>query len=424
MHNLNKKRDFTRIKIIFAAVVIIISVVLGIAMNKKTEAPQVKEIAEKNITNVMILGVDRRADDTGRSDTLMVVSYDNESGAAHLLSIPRDTRVKLQNGSYEKINHAYAYGGQEESREVVEKLLGIKIDHYILIDTKAFPKIIDAMGGLLLYVDKRMYYEDPWDDDGLVIDLYPGEQFLDGNRAIQYVRYRDDEGDIGRIRRQQKFVKAVLNELMSADTLPKLPEILKIAANAVKTDFAVTEMISFADDIRKVYEKGLVVDTISGRPAYYKGVSYYVPDIVTIRSEVRNAMNVPISDELLRKAREDSESYENDIPEGMKFDEVLQEDASVSDKDIKELTAEDIEVTIFNCSGIDGAGARTAEMLKERGFKIGNVGNGQVNNKSRTTFEIPEGSDEIFDDLPFSCTFIESDKKREAVLNIGLDYGN
>ncbi|MBO6304513.1 MAG: LCP family protein, partial [Selenomonadaceae bacterium] len=170
--------------------------------------------------NVMILGVDKRADDLGRSDTLMIVSYDETSGEAKLLSIPRDTRVKLSTGNYEKINHAYAHGGVDGSKKAVENLLDIKIDHYVLLDTKAFPKIIDAMGGLLLYVDKRMYYEDPWDDDGLVIDLYPGEQYLDGNRAIQYVRFRDDEGDIGRIKRQQKFVKAVLNELMSAETLP------------------------------------------------------------------------------------------------------------------------------------------------------------------------------------------------------------
>ena len=416
------KRDLSRIKKIFVAVILVLSAFCGIYLSENKEEPiKIETVNPQNIMNVIILGVDRRTDDSGRSDTLMLVSYNNDTGEANLISIPRDTRVKID-GTYEKINHAYAYGGEKWSQEAVENLLDIKIDHYILIDTKAFPKIIDAMGGLLLYVDKRMYYEDPWDDDGLIIDLYPGEQYLDGSRAIQYVRYRDDEGDLGRIKRQQKFVKAVLNELMSADTLPKLPEILRIAAGAVETDFSATEIISFADNIRKVYQTGLHSEMITGRPAYYKGVSYYIPDIVVARSDFRNAMKIPLTEDFMKKAAEDSAKYESEIPEGMKFDEVPLEDASLSDNNVKELTAADIEVTVLNCSGKDGLGARTAEMLKERGFQIANVGNGPTSEKSRTTFEIPEGSSEIFDDLPFECTIIESNKKREATLNIGLDF--
>lgn len=416
------KRDYSKIKKIFAAVLVIISAIVGILISEKKDTPIITTAVSRNIMNVMILGVDRRADDSGRSDTLMIVSYDNDSGEAKLLSIPRDTRVKLSSGNYEKINHAYAYGGVDGSKKAVENLLDIKIDHYILMDTKAFPKIIDAMGGLLLYVDKRMYYEDPWDDDGLVIDLYPGEQYLDGDRAVQYVRFRDDEGDMGRIKRQQKFVKAVLNELMSAETLPKLPEILKIAADSVKTDFSPAEIVSFADNIRKVYQTGLNAETIKGRPAYYKGVSYYVPDIETVRADFRNSLKIPLNEDFLRLAKADGEKYESEIPEGMKFDDTPLEDASVSDGNVKELTAEDIEITILNCSGKDGMGKKTADILEARGFKIGFVGNGEISDKSRTTFEIPEGSREIFSDLPFDYTVIESDKKREAVLNIGLDY--
>lgn len=419
---MSKKRDYNRIKKIFAAFLLALAAIGGIYATENKEEQVATEVLQKNIMNVMILGVDRRADDTGRSDTLMLISYDKDSGEANLISIPRDTRVKLGGGSYEKINHAYAYGGVKESKETVENLLDIKIDRYVLVDTKAFPKIIDAMGGLLLYVDKRMYYEDPWDDDGLVIDLYPGEQYLDGDRAIQYVRYRDDEGDIGRIKRQQKFVKAVLNELMSAETLPKLPEIIKIASGAIETDFSATEKIAFADNIRKVYQKGLNAEMIKGRAAYYKGVSYYVPDIVAIRSDYRNMMQIPLTEEFLSKATLDLEKYESEIPDGMKFDEVPLEDASLSDNNVKELTASDIEVTVLNCSGKDGLGAKTAELLKECGFKIANVGNGPISDKTRTTFEIPEGSREIFDNLPFECTFIESTKKREATLNIGLDF--
>ena len=151
-------------------------------------------IRPDNVKYVMVMGVDRRADDVGRSDTLMVAALDMDTSKAALLSIPRDTRVAIEDNGYDKINHAYAFGGHSLTQKTVENLLGVSMDHYILVDTKAFSRIIDAIGGVDLNVEKRMYYEDPWDDNGgLVIDLYPGEQHLDGDKAIQYVRYRDGE---------------------------------------------------------------------------------------------------------------------------------------------------------------------------------------------------------------------------------------
>ncbi|MBR3623407.1 MAG: LCP family protein [Selenomonadaceae bacterium] len=328
------KRDYSKVQKIFAAALLIASAVIGVVMAENDEAPiAVKKPAGK-IVNIMVLGVDRRADDTGRSDTMMVVSYDEVNGTATLFSVPRDTRVKYKNDKYDKINHAYAYGGHKESLMRVEELFDTKIDHYVLVDQRAFPKIIDAMGGLLVDVDKRMYYEDPWDDDGLVIDLYPGEQFLDGNRAIQYVRYRDEEeGDIGRIKRQQKFVKAVLDELMSAETLPKLPEILRIAADSVETDLQISEMLSMADVIKSVYNKGLKVKTIPGRPAYYEGISYYIPSIAELRKNFKSANNISLTDEFLAKAEKDEDAYKSDIPKGMKFDEAPPATELIEDED-------------------------------------------------------------------------------------------
>ena len=99
-------------------------------------------------------------------------------------------------------------------RDVVEDLLDTPVDHYVLVNTRSFPRIIDAIGGIDLYVESRMYYVDEWDDavpGGLVIDLYPGMQHMDGITAMSYVRYRDEEGDIGRIARQQRFMSTVMD---------------------------------------------------------------------------------------------------------------------------------------------------------------------------------------------------------------------
>ena len=118
-----------------------------------------------------------------------------------------------------------------------------------------------------------MYYEDPWDDDGgLVIDLQPGKQHLNGKTAIQYVRYRDGEGDIGRINRQQKFMQAFLAQIISPSVLPKLPDIINNISSAIQTDMPINEMINLVSDLPTIQKNGLQSEMIPGQPAYIKDV--------------------------------------------------------------------------------------------------------------------------------------------------------
>ena len=189
-------------------------------------------LTAKDKTTIMIMGVDERDDDVGRSDTLMVATLDPKKDQAALMSVPRDTRVKIKGHGWDKINAAYAYGsakggpeaGEKLAQRTVEDFLGVNMDHYVVVNIQAFQKIIDAIGGIDIDVEKRMYYEDPWDDDGgLIIDLQPGMQHMDGKTAVTYVRYRDEEGDIGRIKRQQKFMKACMDKVTSPAIIPKLP---------------------------------------------------------------------------------------------------------------------------------------------------------------------------------------------------------
>ena len=107
----------------------------------------------KDKTTIMIMGVDERDDDVGRSDTLMIATIDPKKDQAALLSIPRDTRVKIKGHGYDKINAAYAYGGHKLTESTVEGLLGVDVEHYIMINTKSFQKIIDAIGGIDIDVE-------------------------------------------------------------------------------------------------------------------------------------------------------------------------------------------------------------------------------------------------------------------------------
>ena len=169
-------------------------------------------------TTIMLMGIDERKDDVGRSDTLMILNLSEDK--ASLLTIPRDTMVYIERHGYQKINSAYTYGGEKLAKKTVEEFLGIDIDHYVTINKSRFAEVIDAMGGVDIYVERDMKYDDPWDDNGgLHINLKQGLQHLDGQTAIEFVRYRDAEGDVGRVRRQQAFMRACADKLTEPSML-------------------------------------------------------------------------------------------------------------------------------------------------------------------------------------------------------------
>lgn len=248
----------------------------------------------KGRTNIIVMGVDSRVDDVGRSDTLMVFMIDPKSEKVEVMSVPRDTLVKIPGHGWDKINHAYAYGGHKLTRATVEDFLGIKVDHYVLIDIQGFQGIVDAIGGVDINVEKRMYYEDPWDDSPLVIDFQPGMQHMDGQKAMEYVRYRDEEGDIGRIARQQQFIKAVYDKVTSPANIPNLPRLTAVLAKMVKTDVYASKVPGLANSLVKAVKNGLKGSSVPGTPKYIGDISYWVPDVEDTRDMVIKMQGVDI----------------------------------------------------------------------------------------------------------------------------------
>ena len=291
----------------------------------KTAGDAVEEglLTAKDKSTIMIMGVDTRDDDVGRSDTLMIAAVDPKRDQASLLSIPRDTRVKIAGHGWDKVNAAYAYGsaksgvlgGEKLAQRTVEDFLGVNIDHYVVIDTHAFQKIIDALGGIDIDVEKRMYYEDPWDDDGgLVIDLKPGMQHMNGKTAVTYVRYRDEEGDIGRIKRQQKFMKACMEKVTSPSIIPKLPTVIKEVMGSVKTDLSFRQLLEFAGTLKEAQKNGLKTDMVPGRPLYISGVSYWIPDVEKLRTTLADTLGISLSSSARARLVEAAKEYEKSIP--------------------------------------------------------------------------------------------------------------
>lgn len=280
-------------------------------------------LTAKDKTTIMIMGVDERDDDVGRSDTLMVATLDPKKDQAALMSIPRDTRVKIKGHGWDKINAAYAYGsakggpeaGEKLAQRTVEDFLGVNMDHYVVVNIQAFQKIIDAIGGIDIDVEKRMYYEDPWDDDGgLIIDLQPGMQHMDGKTAVTYVRYRDEEGDIGRIKRQQKFMKACMDKVTSPAIIPKLPSVIKEVMSSVKTDLSFRQMLEFAGTLKEAQKNGLKTEMVPGKPLYIDGVSYWIPDLQKLRTTLADTLGITLNASEKAQLEKVQHEYESSIP--------------------------------------------------------------------------------------------------------------
>jgi len=242
--------------------------------NKKPPEPVSKYI------NILLLGVDDGDNENPgapkRSDTMIVASINSEEGRIHLLSIPRDTKVAIpgHKGS-EKITHAFFYGGSELAIRTVEDLLEIHINHCVVIDWQAFIKTIDLLGGVDLYVENNMRYEDPYAN--LVINLTKGYQHLDGNQAGQYVRFRSDElGDIGRVQRQQRFLKAVAEQALQFSTIWKLPTFFREMDQYVTTDITGFKIVKLANHLKKFRSGNLSAEMLPGNFATIDGLSYWV----------------------------------------------------------------------------------------------------------------------------------------------------
>ena len=260
--------------------------------------------------NIVVMGCDIRKDDVGRSDTLFVVMLDKSKKNAALLSVPRDTRVKIKGHGWDKINAAFAYGGQKLTRETVQDFLGIKLNNYVVVDFQGFKGLVDAVGGVDINVEKRMYYYDPY--DGFEIDLRPGMQHMDGKTAMQYVRYRDEEGDIGRIRRQQKFLMALYKHIASKNIIAKIPGVSKQIMSMVKTDLSLKEMVELGNVMRDMVEKdGLKMSMVPGEPEYIDGISYWIPDIPKMRQKMADMQGVKISEKFNENTKKLEQEYKN-----------------------------------------------------------------------------------------------------------------
>ncbi|MGF1571117.1 MAG: LCP family protein [Nodosilinea sp.] len=237
--------------------------------------------------NILVMGIDEVLDApaqsdevfAGRTDTLLLVRVNPQEGTLNVMSIPRDTRVQIPGYGMAKINQANVEGGPKLVAQTIGYNLGnIEIDRYVRVNTTAFREIVDLIGGIEVYVPKRMEYTDQ--TQGLYIDLYPGWQTLNGDQAEQFARYRKDDGDIGRVQRQQILLKAFRERLTNPTVIAKLPQAIRVVQRYVDTNLTLEEMLALASMGLEVEPDNLHMVMLPGRfsGAYEYDTSFWLPD--------------------------------------------------------------------------------------------------------------------------------------------------
>lgn len=235
--------------------------------------------------NVLVLGGDKVNKNT---DTMMLVNFNPASAKLNILSIPRDTKVKIKGIGTSKINAAYPSGGANLAMDTVSSLLNVKVKYYMFVDTSAFRKIIDILGGVEFDVPANMDYDDPVQN--LHIHLKKGPQHLDGAKAEQFMRFRHptnytkeisqyyDGSDLKRIDAQQKFIKELIRQKVNVANITKLNSVISTVFKNVETNLKLDNALKLSQNIGKLKSNEMQMMKLPGNDSNEPGGWYYIAD--------------------------------------------------------------------------------------------------------------------------------------------------
>lgn len=216
----------------------------------------------------------------GLADVMMLIRFDPSTNKVTMLAVPRDTRIDIEGHGQQKINAANVYGGPFLAATTTSQLLGgTPIHGYVRINVLGVGNLIDALGGVTVNVPKDMKYQD--DSQHLYINLKAGKQHLDGNKALQMLRYRGDgNGDIGRIQRQQILLQALMEQALNPITLAKSPQILSVIQDNIDTNLSVEQLLTLVSFGVQTNRSEIKMLTLPGRPSSQREyqASYWLPN--------------------------------------------------------------------------------------------------------------------------------------------------
>lgn len=278
----------------------------------------------KDPISILLMGVENYQSeyDKGRTDTLMVATFNPDDKTLKLLSIPRDTLVEISGkGIEDKINHAYAFGGKEMTIDTVENFLDIPIDYYATVNFEAFKNVVDILGGIT--VEVPFDFEQNSDDRvAEKLQFYEGEMKLDGRHALAYARMRkaDPRGDIGRNERQQQVVKAIIEKALSPGTITKVDDLIYEMGKNVETNIKISEGLAFVKKFSDFNANNIEQLKLETYPEMINGIHYQIADehsLEEIKFRLKTHLNIKTDkpDFLIEQEYAENDEYGNYIPQ-------------------------------------------------------------------------------------------------------------
>ncbi|MEK9656939.1 MAG: LCP family protein [bacterium] len=356
---------------------IISSIFILILFSKSIVLEMLLSIVPQQIVsgkNILAFGIDD-TQKSKRADTIMVFHINKNNNHIGVISIPRDTRVKLENIGMTKINHAYAYEGVGLLKESVSQLLGLPIHNYIQLNVNQVKNIIDKLEGIKIDVEKDLVYQDL--AAGLNINIKKGKQVLNGEETIQFLRFRkDNKGDIGRINRQQLFLESLAETITKPKKILTLPSLISTFSKMIESDLKKTEMLSLAKTLMQEFkEKNIKKTIVPGSVALIEGISYWKPNLHQLDKNIENILlgfekekdpikeNQPYPKNVLKK----KETGKRQI----RIDEIRRGSTQITkENNIEFQLLKDLRIEILNGCGKKGIAHEKARRLKQKKLKI------------------------------------------------------
>lgn len=238
--------------------------------------------------SVLLLGIDQRSNDKGRSDTIIYSVIRPEDHRVLLISIPRDSYVEIVGRkAHDKINHAYAFGGAKMSAETVEQLLDAPVEHYAAINFQGLVQLIDYLGGLPLELEQDLINRDPNHEK---LEVRAGKELYSGEEVLGFLRYREIGGDIGRTQRHQQFLYALMEKMKSAGLVTKMPEMIEVLGDHFQTSMRPEMIIELGKMAVEWDVMQITGHTLLGKGKTIGGIWYYEIDdqeLADIQSLIR-----------------------------------------------------------------------------------------------------------------------------------------
>jgi LCP family protein required for cell wall assembly len=305
--------------------------------------------------NVLLVGLDD-LDGVYRSDAIALAVFDPDGQSARVLSIPRDSRVSIPGRGWDKINHAYVYGGVNLLRETLMNTLNVGINYFVVLNYPSFTRMIDLIGGVEIDVEKKLEYTDY--SGKLFINIPKGRQHMNGKTALEYVRFRHDPlGDIGRVQRQQKFAAIVLEKMKSPSILLNIMGLAEEFISAINTELTPLEGVRLLMFLNSLPRERIQMQLAPGKAAYIGNTSYWILDPLEIAKWLAGEAEAPeTSFAALTSADEQ-------LPPGLNRETLL------------ELVAQIGKIGVLNGDGERGLGRRAAQIFQKIGVDVVYTGN-------------------------------------------------